>query len=241
MQHQTHEQNISGEQAPFLRIFTSTLAPIVRDAVQQNAKLAVRIMFSRPAAIHSIACWLFFCAPGGPAEVAAQIATTHPRDLLRAAMPDAPATLYRALDRAGDRVRPRGFYVRLRKAARHVGLTDDRQTLGRYLFKRHGAKVVILGRFVAILRTFAAVLAGANQMPWPRFLISNAVDGIAWACLYGFGAYALGEQVKHIAGAVGIGLAVIAAIVIGAAILYVRKHEPRLIEQAKRGMHHDGR
>jgi membrane protein DedA with SNARE-associated domain len=58
-------------------------------------------------------------------------------------------------------------------------------------------------------------------MPWSRFPISNAAGGIAWACLYGFGAYALGEQVKHIAGPVGIALAVIAAMVIGAAILAV--------------------
>jgi membrane protein DedA with SNARE-associated domain len=129
----------------------------------------------------------------------------------------------------------------LQRWGRHVSLTDDRQILGRYLFKRHGAKMVVFGRFVAILRTFVAVLAGANQMPWPRFLVANAVGGIAWACLYGFGAYALGEQVKHIAGPVGIALAVITAMLIGAAILYVRKHEHRLIEQAKREMHCAGR
>jgi membrane protein DedA with SNARE-associated domain len=129
----------------------------------------------------------------------------------------------------------------LRRWGKVVGLTDDRQTLGRYLFTRHGAKVVILGRFVAILRTFAAVLAGANQMPWPRFLVSNAAGSVVWACLYGFGAYALGEQVKHIAGPVGIGMAVIAAMVIGAAILYVRQHEHRLIEQVKREMQRGGR
>jgi membrane protein DedA with SNARE-associated domain len=129
----------------------------------------------------------------------------------------------------------------LQRWGRHVGLTEDRLILGEYLFERHGAKVVVFGRFVAILRTFVAVLAGANQMPWPRFLVSNAVGGIAWACLYGFGAYALGEQVKHIAGPVGIALAVIAAIVIGVTIIYVRKHEHLLIERAKQEMRHGGR
>jgi membrane protein DedA with SNARE-associated domain len=129
----------------------------------------------------------------------------------------------------------------LQRWGRHVGLTDDRQTLGKYLFKRHGATVVVFGRFVAILRTFVALLGGANQMPWPRFLVSNAAGGIAWACLYGFGAYALSEQVKHIAGPVGMGLAVIAAMVIGTTIFYVRKHEHRLIEQAKQEMHRGGR
>jgi len=126
----------------------------------------------------------------------------------------------------------------LHRWGRHVGLTDDRLALGRYLFMRHGAKVVILGRFVAILRTFAALFAGASKMAWPTFLLSNAVGGIAWAGLYGFGAYALGEQVRHIAGPIGIGLGAIAVIVIGAAFLYVRKHEHRLIEQARREVGH---
>ena len=49
---------------------------------------------------------------------------------------------------------------------RHIGLTDARLKLGQYLFLRHGAKIVFFERFVAFLRTFAAVLARANRMPW---------------------------------------------------------------------------
>jgi len=47
------------------------------------------------------------------AEVAALIDDGDPRDPLRAALPGRPPTLYRALDRAGDRVRERRFYERL--------------------------------------------------------------------------------------------------------------------------------
>ena len=126
----------------------------------------------------------------------------------------------------------------LRKWGGRVGLTSDRLTLGRYLFRCHGAKVVVFGRFVAILRTFAALLAGANGMEWPRFLVANAIGGIAWAALYGFGAYALGEQVRQIAGPVGIGLAVIAVIAVGLGLFYVRRHEQRLIERANIALAH---
>jgi hypothetical protein len=35
-------------------------------------------------------------------------------------------------------------YRALQRWGKHVGLTEDRQTLGRYLFKRHGAKVSVL-------------------------------------------------------------------------------------------------
>jgi membrane protein DedA with SNARE-associated domain len=122
----------------------------------------------------------------------------------------------------------------LRRWGPRVGLTEDRLLLGTYLFRRHGAKVVILGRFVVLLRTFASLLAGANAMEWPRFLVANAVGGIAWAGLYGFGSYLLGSGARHIAGPLGIALAVVAAAAIAAAVLYVRRHEQRLIAEARR-------
>lgn len=124
----------------------------------------------------------------------------------------------------------------LRRWGRHIGLTDDRLQLGAYLFRRHGGKVVFLGRFVAILRTFAALLAGANRMDWWHFLPSNAAGGIAWACTYGFGAYLLGHTVTQIARPAGIAFGVIAAAVIVAAFLLVRRHEQALIEHAKQEM-----
>ena len=58
---------------------------------------------------------------------------------------------------------------------RYVRLDERRLKLGQYLFMRHGGKIVFFGRFVAFLRAFAAVLAGANRMSWPRFLAMNAL------------------------------------------------------------------
>jgi membrane protein DedA with SNARE-associated domain len=56
----------------------------------------------------------------------------------------------------------------------YVHLTEARIKLGEYLFRRHGGKIVFFGRFVAVLRALAAVLASANHMSWPRFLQFNA-------------------------------------------------------------------
>ena len=44
---------------------------------------------------------------------------------------------------------------------RYVRLDERRLKLGQYLFLRHGGKIVFFGRFVAILRAFAAFLAGS--------------------------------------------------------------------------------
>ena len=63
-----------------------------------------------------------------------------------------------------------GFPV-LARFGRHIGLNDQRLKLGRYLFRRHGGKVIFFGRFIAVMRTFVALLAGANHMPWPSFLL----------------------------------------------------------------------
>jgi membrane protein DedA with SNARE-associated domain len=124
-----------------------------------------------------------------------------------------------------------GFRL-LRRYGKHVGLNDKRLELGRYLFRRHGGQVVFIGRFIAILRTFVALLAGANQMHWKTFLLWNAIGGIVWATLYGVSAYLLGHLMSQIAGPVGIVLAAVAAVAIVAAVIFLRRNEARLEELA---------
>lgn len=127
----------------------------------------------------------------------------------------------------------------LRRYGRHVGLNDKRLTLGRYLFQRHGGKVVFIGRFIAILRTFVALLAGANKMDWRSFLLWNAVGGVAWATLYGTGAYLLGNVMTRITGPLAIGLGVVGAIVLVVAIVLLRRNEARLEDKAEQAMAKD--
>ena len=48
-------------------------------------------------------------------------------------------------------------------------------------FLRHSGKSVLLGRFVAVLRVVAGPMAGAVGMPYPRFLLCNAIGAVLWA------------------------------------------------------------
>lgn len=100
-------------------------------------------------------------------------------------------------------------------------------------FAKHGDKTVFLGRFVAILRTWSAFLAGVNRMHWRTFLIYNTAGGILWATLYGVLGYYTGRflhdnfsQIEHLASTVTWTLGTI--IVIGACIvafMLYRKHK----------------
>ena len=102
----------------------------------------------------------------------------------------------------------------LRRWGGRIGLTPRRLIVGEYLFDRHGGKVVFFGRFTAMLRTFAALLAGANGMGWSRFLLWNALGGVVWAGSVGYGTYFLGDRILSVAGPVGItiGIGVVAAV-----------------------------
>lgn len=125
----------------------------------------------------------------------------------------------------------RSIGVRLiARYGRYVRLNEFRLKVGQYLFLRHGGKIIFFGRFVAILRTYAAPLAGANRMNWFHFLIMNALGGICWASLFGVGAYLFGEQVKRLAGPFSLVLLITAIGLTIAGILFFRHHE-RVLEQ----------
>lgn len=120
---------------------------------------------------------------------------------------------------------------------RYLRLNHARLKVGQYLFLRHGGKIVFFGRFVAILRTYSAILAGLNMMRWPRFLLMNAAGGICWAIVFGMGAFRLGENFTRIAASVGSALLIAAIILVAAAFLFFRKHEKQLERRAAKVLH----
>src|ERR1700730_9427205 len=92
-------------------------------------------------------------------------------------------------DNLGYWIGKRYAYAILVRYGRHIGMSAARIKVGQYLFRKHGAKVVFFGRFVALLRILAAFLAGVNRMPWRAFLVANAAGAVLWASAFGIGGY----------------------------------------------------
>jgi membrane protein DedA with SNARE-associated domain len=93
--------------------------------------------------------------------------------------------------------------------------------------------VVFFGRFITVLRTYAAFFAGLNGMRRSRFLVANAAAGVLWAAACSFGAYALGSAATQVGTALTIaGLAVAGALIIAGALVR-RKVMRRLEERAE--------
>jgi membrane-associated protein len=91
--------------------------------------------------------------------------------------------------RAGPRLftRPKSLLFN----PRHIDRT-------RAFYARHGAKTIVIARFVPIVRTFAPVVAGVGQMEYRRFLFYNVAGGVGWVTSMTWAGYLLGQTVPNI-------------------------------------------
>jgi membrane protein DedA with SNARE-associated domain len=126
-----------------------------------------------------------------------------------------------------------GGYRLLRRYGHRVHVDEAKLKVGRYLFARHGGGVVFTGRFISVLRTYAAFLAGTNLMSWRRFVLYNAAGGILWAALVGVGAYLLGAAAHRVGTVVTVAGGALLVIVAAALVFYLRRHMKQLERKAE--------
>jgi membrane-associated protein len=60
-------------------------------------------------------------------------------------------------------------------------------------YERHGGKTIVYAKFVPIIRTFAAFIAGVGRMNYMRFLAFNICGAIGWVSLMILAGYSLGN------------------------------------------------
>ena len=61
-------------------------------------------------------------------------------------------------------------------------------------FARYGAKAVLFGRMIPLVRSLVSVPAGVEAMPVGRFLALTAVGSATWNTVFVLAGYGLGEQ-----------------------------------------------
>jgi membrane protein DedA with SNARE-associated domain len=136
-------------------------------------------------------------------------------------------------DNIGFMIGHKGGYRLLRRYGHVVRLDESKIKVARYVFDRHGGKVVFFGRFVSVLRTYAAFLAGTSRMRWPKFLVYNAAGGVLWAAIYTFVSYAAGHALSRASGTITLVLAGGAVIAVLGSFLLVRRRSLRLTSRAE--------
>lgn len=137
---------------------------------------------------------------------------------------------------AGDQV---AYHFGRRFGPRILARPDSRWRSPRHaeraqhLMDRHGAKTVVLARFVPGARALVPVLAGVGRMGRPRFIVYNVLGGVGWAALMitagvWFGKVPLVAQHVEL---VALGLVALACIPTGAGLVrahLLRRRQARL-------------
>src|SRR3954471_6896251 len=79
-----------------------------------------------------------------------------------------------------------GYFLGRKTGPRIFSRPDSRLFKQEYItrtnafYEKYGGKTIILARFVPIVRTFAAFIAGVGQMPYLKFLPFSVCGGILW-------------------------------------------------------------
>ena len=125
-----------------------------------------------------------------------------------------------------------GFPLALRYGSK-IRLDQRKLKVGKYVLDKQGSKVVFFGRFVSVLRTYVAFLAGTLHMQWHKFAVATVASAVAWAGIYTALAYNAAGTIKRLSGTFDLVLGGVALAVVVAALFAVRHQVKRLGDRAE--------
>jgi undecaprenyl-diphosphatase len=123
---------------------------------------------------------------------------------------------------AGYWIGARGGTAFVHRHGRWIGLSPKHLERTRRFFDLHGSKTVLLGRFVAVVRSFVGIFAGITSMPLRVFTIYNAIGGTVWVLTFSILGYVFGRNLPrlvHYIGRASLVLALLIAVV--AAVIFL--------------------
>jgi membrane protein DedA with SNARE-associated domain len=111
----------------------------------------------------------------------------------------------------------RGGPAIIARFGRVLRIDEARLAKANGFFEKHGASALIVGRFIAVARSFLGMIAGVSGMPRQKFLLYNLVGGIVWSLTFSIVGFFFGRNLpalKRELGRVGVVMAVVLALVI---------------------------
>lgn len=79
-----------------------------------------------------------------------------------------------------------------------VGITHDRMEHAERLIARWGPALVVIARFIILLRQLNGLAAGTAGMPWGRFLAANILGAALWVGVWTTLVYRFGADIGHL-------------------------------------------
>lgn len=75
-----------------------------------------------------------------------------------------------------------------------VGITDATLDKAEAIVRRRGPVIVVVARFIILLRQLNGIVAGTTGMPWTHFFAANVIGAALWVGLWTTLAYKLGRE-----------------------------------------------
>jgi membrane protein DedA with SNARE-associated domain len=107
-----------------------------------------------------------------------------------------------------------GGHPLVMRVGRRVGLTPLRLARVEGFFEQQGVKVVLVSRFVPLLRQFYGIVAGTSEMPWWRFFFANLAGAALWITFWTTVGYNAGGHLDVISRAITGGGPALAAVLL---------------------------
>lgn len=87
----------------------------------------------------------------------------------------------------------------LEHRGRWIGIRQAHLHKVEHFFQRYGGGIVVVARFIEVLRQLNGIVAGSMGMEWWRFLTYNAIGAALWVGAWGTGVYFLGKHIERVA------------------------------------------
>ncbi|GII66038.1 hypothetical protein Skr01_61230 [Sphaerisporangium krabiense] len=101
-------------------------------------------------------------------------------------------------DNLGYLIGRTGGRALVHRFGKYVFLPPERFDRVEAFFRRRGAPIIVVARFIDGLRQANGLVAGATSMPWRRFLLYNVIGAVLWVSMWTAAGYLAGYHITEL-------------------------------------------